>query len=172
MPRPTPPDRKPTFAIIGAGMSGLLAAIKLREAGYEFTVFEKADRVGGTWRENTYPGIACDVPSHLYSYSFELNPDWNYMSSPGGEIQAYFEGIARRYDVGRSIRFNEPVVRCDWQGDRWEIEGGGPTMGHGIHQFDMLLAVLGPWRRLSAFAARQALPTDTIRLAISRKPST
>ena len=68
MPNDKPSDsaeRKPTFAIIGAGMSGLLAAIKLREAGYEITVFEKADRVGGTWRENNYPGIACDVPSHL-----------------------------------------------------------------------------------------------------------
>ncbi len=58
---------EPRFAIIGAGMSGILAAIRLKQAGMDFTVFEKADRVGGTWRENTYPGIACDVPSHLYS---------------------------------------------------------------------------------------------------------
>ena len=64
-----------SFAVIGAGMSGVLAGIKLKEAGHPFTIFEKADRVGGTWRENTYPGIACDVPSHIYSYSFELNPD-------------------------------------------------------------------------------------------------
>ena len=59
---------KNTFAVIGAGMSGVLAGIKLKEAGYDFQIFEKADRVGGTWRENTYPGIACDVPSHIYSY--------------------------------------------------------------------------------------------------------
>jgi len=132
-------ERKPTFAIIGAGMSGLLAAIKLREAGYEFTVFEKAARVGGTWRENTYPGIACDVPSHLYSYSFELNPDWNYMSSPGQEIQEYFEGVSKRYDLDRSIRFNEPIVRCDWQGDGWEVEGGSGF----VERFDWVLAATG-----------------------------
>lgn len=75
-------------------MSGLLAAIKLREAGHEFTIFEKAAKVGGTWRENTYPGIACDVPSHLYSYSFDLNPDWHFMSSPGAEILTRLEDLA------------------------------------------------------------------------------
>ncbi len=72
--------REPRFAVIGAGMSGILAAIKLKEAGLDFTVFEKEDRVGGTWRENTYPGIACDVPSHVYSYSFDVNPDWSYFA--------------------------------------------------------------------------------------------
>jgi len=91
--------QEPKFAVIGAGMSGILAAIKLKEAGYAFQVFEKADEVGGTWRENTYPGIACDVPSHLYSYSFALNPDWSHFSSPGGEIQTYFEDITKRYEV-------------------------------------------------------------------------
>ena len=75
------------FAIIGAGMSGILSAIKLREAGYtDFTIYEKAESIGGTWRENTYPGIACDVPSHLYSYSFEPNPQWSHRFSPGAEI--------------------------------------------------------------------------------------
>ena len=66
------------FVVIGAGMSGILSAIKLREAGFDdFVVYEKAERVGGTWRENTYPGISCDVPSHFYSYSFALNPEWS-----------------------------------------------------------------------------------------------
>ena len=110
-------------------MSGLLAAIKLREAGYDFTVFEKADRVGGTWRENTYPGIACDVPSHLYSYSFALNPDWKYTSSPGHEIQDYFEGVARRFGILDEIRFGEAVVRCTWLGDAWEVESGSGDVG-------------------------------------------
>jgi cation diffusion facilitator CzcD-associated flavoprotein CzcO len=132
-------DRRPRFAIIGAGMSGLLAAIKLREAGYDFTVFEKEDRVGGTWRENTYPGIACDVPSHLYSYSFELNPDWTYLSSPGGEIQAYFEGVAGRYGIDEAIRFGEPVVRCEWQGQRWEVETGSGF----VDQFEWVIAATG-----------------------------
>ncbi len=66
----------PRFAVIGGGMSGILAGIKLKEAGLEdFTIYEKADRLGGTWRENTYPGLTCDVPSHVYCYSFALNPD-------------------------------------------------------------------------------------------------
>lgn len=130
---------KPRFAIIGAGMSGILAAIKLREAGLDFTVFEKAEKVGGTWRENTYPGIACDVPSHLYSYSFELNPDWTYVSSPGSEIQAYFEGVAERYALADSIRFGEPVVRCEWQGEQWEVESGSGFTDH----FDWVIAATG-----------------------------
>lgn len=68
--------RQPTIAIIGAGMSGIAAVVKLRKAGYtDLTVYEKADRVGGTWRENTYPGLSCDIPSRWYSFRFALNPD-------------------------------------------------------------------------------------------------
>src|SRR5687767_11316222 len=96
-------------------MAGILAAIKLREAGYDdFTVYEKADRVGGTWRENTYPGLACDVPSHLYSYSFALDPEWTHRYSPGPEIQAYFERIAGEFDVIPRVRFGQEVTRCAW----------------------------------------------------------
>ena len=87
------PDHDPRhlrFAIIGAGMAGILSAAQLREYGFDdFVILEKADRLGGTWRENTYPGVACDVPSHLYSYSFAPNPDWTHRYSPGPEIQAY-----------------------------------------------------------------------------------
>src|SRR5204863_9734207 len=91
--------------VIGAGMSGILSAIKLDEAGVrDVTVYEKADRLGGTWRENTYPGLSCDVPSHFYSYSFALNPDWSRRYAPGPEIQAYLEDVARRFDVDRRIR--------------------------------------------------------------------
>jgi cation diffusion facilitator CzcD-associated flavoprotein CzcO len=116
-------ERALRFAIIGAGMSGILAAIKLREAGYhDFIVFEKGDRVGGTWRENTYPGLSCDVPSHLYSYSFEPNPEWSHRFSPGAEILAYFEGVARKHGVLSSIRFGDEVTRCDFVGGRWQIE--------------------------------------------------
>ena len=111
-----------SFAVIGAGMSGVLAGIKLKEAGHPFTIFEKADRVGGTWRENTYPGIACDVPSHIYSYSFELNPDWSEFTSPGAEVQEYFEGVSKRYGIDEHIRFNEAVIRCTWMDGEWEIE--------------------------------------------------
>ena len=111
------------FAVVGAGMAGILSAIQLREAGFhDFTVYEKADRLGGTWRENTYPGISCDVPSHLYSYSFAPNPRWSHRFSPGAEIQAYFEGVAREYDVERTMVFGEEVTRCEWSGGRWRLE--------------------------------------------------
>ena len=110
------------FAIIGAGMAGILRAIKLREAGFDdFTVYEKGDRVGGTWRENTYPGLSCDVPSHLYSYSFALNPDWTRQYSPGPEIEAYFARVARDFDVEQRIRFGEEVTSCTFADGRWHL---------------------------------------------------
>jgi cation diffusion facilitator CzcD-associated flavoprotein CzcO len=111
------------FGIIGAGMAGILSAIKLTEAGFdEVAVYEKGDRVGGTWRENTYPGVACDVPSHLYSYSFDLNPRWSHLFSPGAEIQQYFERVVDEHDVDRMIRYDDEVVRCEWIDGRWELE--------------------------------------------------
>jgi cation diffusion facilitator CzcD-associated flavoprotein CzcO len=115
--------REPRFAIIGGGMSGILAAVKLREAGLtDFTLYEKADRLGGTWRENTYPGIACDVPSHLYSYSFAQNPDWSHRYAPGSEIEAYFEGVARSRGVYAHVRFGEEIVRCEHVAGRWQLQ--------------------------------------------------
>src|SRR3546814_5596226 len=76
-------------------MAGILASIKLRERGIECIVFEKADRVGGTWRDNSYPGLACDVPAHWYTYSFARNPAWDRLLAEGKELLAYFEGVAR-----------------------------------------------------------------------------
>jgi len=111
------------FVIIGAGMAGILAAIKLREAGFDnFAIYEKADRLGGTWRENTYPGIACDVPSHLYSYSFEPNPNWSHRFSPGAEIQEYFESVAHRHGIVESIHFGQQIARCTFEAGRWTLE--------------------------------------------------
>jgi cation diffusion facilitator CzcD-associated flavoprotein CzcO len=118
--RGRPPLR---FVVIGAGMSGILSVIALRRAGHEdVVVYEKADRLGGTWRENTYPGIACDVPSHFYSYSFALNPDWSHRFSSGAEIQAYFEDVAQRHGVTERIRFGREVRRCTFDDGRWRIE--------------------------------------------------
>jgi cyclohexanone monooxygenase len=82
---------KPTVAILGAGAGGIAMGIKLRRAGYDFTIYEKSDGVGGTWRDNAYPGAACDVPSHLYSFSFELNPWWSRTYATQPEILAYLE---------------------------------------------------------------------------------
>jgi cation diffusion facilitator CzcD-associated flavoprotein CzcO len=110
------------FAVIGAGMSGILSAIKLREAGLDdFAVYEKASRLGGTWRENTYPGIACDVPSHLYCYSFAPNPEWSHRFSPGAEIQAYLEDVARKHGVVGRIDFAAEVTRCEFAEGRWHL---------------------------------------------------
>lgn len=110
-------------AVIGAGMSGILAAIKLRQAGItDLAVYEKADRLGGTWRDNTYPGLSCDVPSHLYTYSFEPNPDWSHRFSPGAEIQAYFERVAAKYDVESLISYNAEVTRAAFEDGRWRLE--------------------------------------------------
>jgi cation diffusion facilitator CzcD-associated flavoprotein CzcO len=121
------------FLIIGAGMSGILSAIELQKAGFDdFVIYEKADRLGGTWRENTYPGIACDVPSHFYSYSFAPNPEWSHRFAPGSEIQAYFEDVARRYGVAARIRFGSEVTRCAFEGGRWKIAmaDGSTDEGH------------------------------------------
>ena len=110
------------IVIIGAGMAGILSAIKLREAGYDnFVIYEKSDRLGGTWRDNTYPGIACDVPAHLYTYSFEPNPDWSSTFAAGPEIQGYFERIANKYGVVDRIRFNEKIPYCAFENGRWRI---------------------------------------------------
>jgi cation diffusion facilitator CzcD-associated flavoprotein CzcO len=111
------------FIIIGAGMSGILSAIKLQEAGLDdFAIYEKADRLGGTWRENSYPGIACDVPSHFYSYSFALNPEWSHRFAPGAEIQAYFENVAHRYGVDARIRYGMEATHCTFDDGRWKVE--------------------------------------------------
>lgn len=111
------------IVVIGAGMAGILAGIKLREAGFDdITIYEKADRVGGTWRENTYPGLTCDVSSHSYTYTFEPNPEWSRTFPPGAEIQDYFEGTTKAYAVDELIVFNEEIVRCEFAGGRWQIE--------------------------------------------------
>jgi cation diffusion facilitator CzcD-associated flavoprotein CzcO len=128
------------FAVIGAGMAGILTAITLKEAGLtDFTVYEKADRLGGTWRENTYPGLSCDVPSHLYSYSFALNPGWSHLYSPGPEIQAYFEKVAEEHDVVSSVRFGDEVVSCVFTNGRWRLTTAG---GH-HDDVDVVIACTG-----------------------------
>ena len=130
----------PRFIIIGAGMAGVLSAIKLREAGLDnFAVYEKADRLGGTWRENTYPGLTCDVPSHLYSYSFAYNSEWSQRFAPGSEIQAYFEDVAHRYDVDSSIRFGAEITRCEFENGRWTVETEDGLVDHA----DFIIAATG-----------------------------
>ena len=93
--------------IVGSGLSGLAAAIKLKEQGLDhFKIIEKADRVGGTWRENTYPGCGCDVPSALYSYSFAPSSRWSRLFAAQPEILSYLEQVSRDYGIEPLITFN------------------------------------------------------------------
>ena len=127
-------------AVIGAGMAGILAVIKLREAGIEDVVcFEKADDLGGTWRENTYPGIACDVPSHVYSYSFAPNPDFSRMFSPGAEIQDYLHRVAADHGVLEVVRFGEEVRTMNYDDGGWSIATTSGEQG----RFDVVIAATG-----------------------------
>lgn len=130
----------PRLAVIGAGMAGILSAVKLQEAGLtDFTVYEKADRVGGTWRENTYPGLSCDVPSHLYSYSFAPTPEWSHRYAPGGEIHGYFERVARQHAVDEHIRFSDEVTSCRFADGRWHLK---TAAGH-RDEVDVVIAATG-----------------------------
>ncbi|MBR9834930.1 MAG: NAD(P)/FAD-dependent oxidoreductase, partial [Alphaproteobacteria bacterium] len=101
-------------AIIGAGLGGLCAAIKLQEAGYTFTIVEKLNRVGGTWAQNTYPGVACDVPVALYQFSFAQSINWSRAYPQGEEIQAYAEEIADRYQLRPHLILGDEAVSAVW----------------------------------------------------------
>ncbi len=124
-------SRHVEVAIVGAGFSGIGVAIALRRAGIgPFVVLEAADRVGGTWRDNTYPGAACDVPSNLYSFSFAPNPRWTRSFSPQAEIQRYLEACTRRFGIEPFISFDHRVDSARWDeaGQRWSLDTtGGPV---------------------------------------------
>ena len=115
-------ERALRFVIVGAGVAGILSAIKLMQAGHrDIVLLEKAPRLGGTWRDNTYPGVACDIPSHFYCYSFAPNPQWSQQYSPGHEIQAYLERVAADHQVTQRIRFGEEVSDCVFSDGQWQL---------------------------------------------------
>lgn len=126
--------------VIGAGMSGILAAIKLKEAGQsDYVVYEKGDKIGGTWRENRYPGLTCDVPAHCYTYSFAPHAEWSSFYATGAEIQGYFEKVIRDFGVEDSIKLNREVTACEWDGSRWNV-----TLSDGTtDQADIVIAASG-----------------------------
>lgn len=130
------------IAIVGAGFAGLGMAIKLKQEGIEdFVVLERADSVGGTWRDNTYPGCGCDVPSHLYSFSFAPNPRWSRTFSRQPEIWEYLQAVSRRYRIEDHIRYRHEVTAARWDAEleRWELQtSGGPFTA------DILIAGPGP----------------------------
>ncbi|WNV82771.1 NAD(P)/FAD-dependent oxidoreductase [Umezawaea sp. Da 62-37] len=113
--------------IVGTGFSGLGMAIELKRTGrHDFVVLEKASDLGGTWRDNRYPGCACDVQSHMYSYSFELNPNWSRAFAEQPEIWAYLQGVADKYDLRRHIRFDTEFSAARWDEEAkvWHVEAG------------------------------------------------
>ncbi|MFN8261024.1 MAG: NAD(P)/FAD-dependent oxidoreductase [Chitinophagales bacterium] len=113
-----------SILITGTGFSGICVGIRLKKAGiHNFTIVEKANEVGGTWRDNTYPGAACDVKSNLYSYSFEPNPNWTRAYSPQAEILAYIKHCVKKYDLGKHILFDWEVkaAKYDEKKAMWEV---------------------------------------------------
>ena len=132
--------RKPEVLVIGAGMSGLCMGAKLKTAGIEsFTVLEKAATVGGTWRENTYPGLTCDLPSRYYSFSFLPNPDWSMLFSPGPEIEEYFRAAVDRLGLQPHLAFGAEVTKARWTGSRWDVE----TSDGATRRADVLVTATG-----------------------------
>ena len=119
--------KKPRVAVIGAGPGGIAMALALARGGYDFTIFDRAEGFGGTWRNNTYPGAACDVPSHFYSYSFALNPRWSKTFAGQPEILAYLEKVADDNHLAGHLVARTLVTSLRWSDTdrRWtlEIEG-------------------------------------------------
>ncbi|MBO2453804.1 NAD(P)/FAD-dependent oxidoreductase [Actinomadura barringtoniae] len=114
-----------SVVIIGGGFGGIGMAIRLRQAGIEdFVILEKADGLGGTWRDNTYPGAACDVPSHLYSFSFEPKTDWSRRFPAQPEILEYLWHCARKYGVLSHIRFGTEVTEARFEDGFWRVSTG------------------------------------------------
>lgn len=134
--------KSPSVGIIGAGPGGLALGIFLRKAGFDdFTIFDREDGVGGTWRINTYPGLACDVKSHLYSYSFDLNANWSRMWPVQSEILEYFEECAQRYRLADNLVLNTEIVSARWDsaGNTWSLT----TATGERHTFDIVVSAVG-----------------------------
>jgi len=140
---PSTRPRDVDVLVVGAGPSGVGAAVTLRDLGTaDFVVLEKADTIGGTWRDNTYPGCACDVPSALYSFSFAPNPEWTRAFAGQQEIRAYLQAVARRYGVLPHVRCGVEMTHAAWDAgaQRWRVETTAGTWSARV-----LVAGAGPW---------------------------
>ncbi|GAB4588875.1 flavin-containing monooxygenase [Nocardia sp. IFM 10818] len=134
------PSGQPRIAIAGAGISGIAMAVALQRAGFtDFTIYEKAADYGGTWRDNTYPGLVCDVPSRYYQFRFAMNAEWSQLYSTGPEIKDYLVGVARGHGLPERTRFGTEVAGAEFEGDAWRV-----TLSTGeVQRFDFLLCATG-----------------------------
>ena len=145
------PSAQPSVVIVGTGFGGLGMAIELKRAGFEnLVLLEKGDDIGGVWRENTYPGAGCDIPSPYYSFSYEPNPDWPMRFSLREDIHDYMRRTADKYGITPRIRFNSEVTGAAFDEDRgrWRVETGSGT----VHEAAVLIPAVGQ-------LSRPALPT-------------
>ncbi|MDN3646129.1 NAD(P)/FAD-dependent oxidoreductase [Pontixanthobacter aestiaquae] len=127
-------------AIIGSGASGIAAAYYLKQASItDFTLFEKSDDLGGTWRDNRYPGVACDVPSHLYRFTFAPNAEWTRRCSPGAEIQGYMRDVAKQIGTFPKIAFGHEVIEAKFADGGWDVTTSKGPQG----RFDAVISASG-----------------------------
>jgi cation diffusion facilitator CzcD-associated flavoprotein CzcO len=134
------------LGIIGTGFAGLAVAIELRRAGFtDYTLLEKADELGGVWRENTYPGAGCDIPSPLYSLSYEPRTTWSQRYSPQSDIHDYMKSVAKKYGIDEHIRFGTEVTTADFDDKtgRWTVR----TAQGETFEFDVLISAVGQLSR-------------------------
>src|SRR5579859_4006182 len=168
--------------IVGAGFSGICMGIKLLEAGIkDFLIIEKSDDLGGTWYENRYPGCACDVPAHLYSFSFERNPEWTRMFAGQQEIWQYLKSCVQRYGLAPYIRFGTRFCEAAWdeKAGLWRISAGHVSSGNGNHGDSLTIRARACWypawvhctsrttRRFPASSASPAPPFIPLRGALT-----
>ena len=133
--------RRPRVGVIGAGPGGIAMGIQLAQGDYDFTIFERGDGFGGTWRNNTYPGAACDVPSHFYSFSFALNPYWSKTYANQPEILAYLERVASDHQLGPRLKADTTVTSLRWSDadSQWAIQ----TAQGSRHEVDVVVSAVG-----------------------------
>ena len=132
--------REPRVAVIGSGLSGIGAGVKLKRGGFrDFVIYEKADELGGTWRDNRYPGLACDIPSRYYAYSFAPNPWWSASYAPGPEIWRYSQKVARDEGLREHFRFGTEIVRAVWEDGGWTLT----TKAGESERFDFVISAVG-----------------------------